>query len=175
MGKVTEITIRKAGEKDIPVLINFLVDLGLHVSGGRRHTLSRKAKKQLRDHLIEYINDNDKLLVVACTLDGKVVGMGDIQIWHNPNLWEEGEEVDPKSGFIDDLWVEPAWRKRGILNRMLQALLDFAETHDINELILEYAVTNKQAARAWKRLGFTPTGVRAAAGTDVVRQRLLSG
>lgn len=177
MSKINDIKIRKARKVDIPVLIGFLVDLGVHVSGTRRKTLSRKAKKHLRDILSDYIDDNDKFMVVACTPDNDVVGMGNIQIWHNPNLWEEAEdaeEADQKSGFIDDLWVEPECRNRGIMGRILAELVDFAESHDIDELILEYALTNKEAAAVWRRLGFTPTGVRAAASTKTVRKKLLS-
>lgn len=175
MKKLDKFIIREANEDDIPVLVGFLVNLGLHVSGAERKTLSRKAKKQLRDFLRDYLDDTEKLLVVACTPDNEVVGMGNIQVWHNPNLWEEAEDLNLKSGFIDDLWVEPAHRNQGILARMLNVLIDFAETHDIEELILEYAITNKEAAGVWQRLGFTPTGVRAAANTESVRQKLLNG
>lgn len=175
MSKINDIKIRKARKVDIPVLIGFLVDLGLHVSGARRKTLSRKAKKRLSDLLSEYFKDTDKFMVVACTPDNKLVGMGNIQIWHTPNLWEEAEEMEQKSGFIDDLWVEPDCRNQGIMGCILAELVDFAESHDIDELILEYAITNEEAAAVWKRLGFYPTGVRAAASTKAVRQKLLSG
>ena len=129
----------------------------------------------LHDLLKEYLDDDEKFMVVACTPDGEVVGMGNIQIWHDPNLWEGAEQMNMKSGFIDDLWVEPDYRKHGVMSRMLHVLIDFAETHDIDELILEYAITNKEAASVWQHLGFTPTGVRAVASRQTVQQKLLSG
>ncbi|HSR63132.1 MAG TPA: GNAT family N-acetyltransferase [Gammaproteobacteria bacterium] len=169
---MSEITIREATEDDVPMLVEFLVDLGLHVSGGKRRTLSKKAKKRLQAFLRDYLYDREKYLVVACDPANKPVAMGNIQIWHNPNLWEEAEAPDQKSGFIDDLWVEPEYRKQGIMARMLDALIEFAEGHDIEELILEYAISNDEAAAVWERLGFTPTGVRATANTATVRQNL---
>lgn len=169
---MSDITIREATEDDVPVLVGFLVELGLHVSGGKRQTLSKKAKKRLQAFVREYLEHSDKFMVVACNAENKPVGMGNIQIWHNPNLWEEAEDLEQKSGFIDDLWVEPAFRKQGIMARMLDALIEFAEGHDIEELILEYAITNDEAAAVWERLGFTPTGVRATASTATVRQNL---
>lgn len=172
MSKVSEFRIRKAGAGDIPVLIDFLIKLGLHVSGAKRQTLSRKAKMRLRDFLQEYIDDPGKHMVVACTGAGEIVGMGNIEIWHSPNLWEESREPEYKSGFLDDIWVEPAYRKQGVMAKILGELIDFAEKHHIEELVLEYAVSNKEAAGAWKRLGFTPTGVRASASTGEVRQKL---
>jgi len=169
---VSDITIREATVEDVPVLVGFLVDLGLHVSGGKRHTLSKKAKKRLQAFVREYLDHSDKFMVVACNPENEPVGMGNIQIWHNPNLWEEAEDLEQKSGFIDDLWVEPAYRKQGIMSRILDVLIEFAKSHDIEELILEYAITNDEAAAVWERLGFTPTGIRATASTMTVRQNL---
>jgi hypothetical protein len=48
----------------------------------------------------------------------------------------------------------------------------FAEQHHASELILEYSASNKEAKAAWTKLGFKPTGVRAAAFTSVVKQAL---
>lgn len=172
MKKRAKFTVREANESDIPVLVDFLVNLTLHVSGAERQSLSADAINRLEELLHDYIDNEEKFMVVACTKDDEVVGMGNIQIWHSPNLWEEAEEPDLKSGFIDDLWVEPGYRKQGIMSLMLNALVDFAERHDIEELILEYSITNKEAAAAWESLGFTPTGVRAAANTEAVRQKL---
>lgn len=165
-------TIREATDDDIPIMVDFLVDLGLHVSGAERQTLKQEANERLQLFLKDYIDDTEKLLLVACTSSGEAVGMGNIQIWHSPNLWEEAEDLNLKTGFIDDLWVEPAYRGQGIMPQLLEELLEFADQHEIEELVLEYAITNKEAANAWKRLGFSPTGVRAAASTSLVRQKL---
>ncbi|MEX2523603.1 MAG: GNAT family N-acetyltransferase [Gammaproteobacteria bacterium] len=165
-------TVREAAEKDIPVLVDFLIEIGLHVSGAPRQTLSQQADERLRKFLRGYIHDNEKHIVVACTSRGRVVGMGNIQIWHSPNLWEEAEELDLKSAFIDDLWVEPDFREQGIMTLILDELIRFAEYHGIQELFLEYSLSNKEAAAVWERLGFNPTGVRAAAWTRNVREKL---
>jgi len=71
-----------------------------------------------------------------------------------------------------DLRVEPEFRKLGIFSSMLRELVAFAEEHGASELILEYAVSNKEAEATWSRLGFTTTGVRAAAFTTTVRDKL---
>lgn len=175
MNKGNEFTIREANRDDIPVLVGFLVDLGLHVSGAKRQTLTRAAEERLSHFLLDYIDDPHKLMLVACTRRKRVVGMGNIQIWHSPNLWEEAEDLDLRSGFIDDLWIEPKYRKRGIMARILDELIAFAEQRNIGELVLEYSLTNKEAAAAWEKLGFRPTGVRASAYTASVRKKLIAG
>jgi ribosomal protein S18 acetylase RimI-like enzyme len=175
MGRKQQFTVREAADGDVPVLVDFLVELGLHVSGTQRQTLTQQAEERLQAFLRDYIHDKEKHMVVACSEDGRVVGMGNIQIWRSPNLWEEAEDPDLKSGFIDDLWVEQDWRRQGIMNLMLNELVAFAEVHGIEELVLEYSLSNKEAAGAWERLGFNPTGVRAAAWTRNVRQKLSGG
>lgn len=172
MIETTEYTVREAGEDDIPVLVDFLINLGLHVSGAERQTLSGDAEQRLEAFVRDYIEHPEKHMVVACAGTGEVVAMGNIQIWHSPNLWEEAEDLNLQSGFIDDLWVEPAHRQRGVMNLMLDELIRFAEDRGIEELVLEYALSNQEAAGAWQRLGFTPTGVRAAAWTRAVREKL---
>jgi len=104
--------------------------------------------------------------------DARLVGMGYLYVWHNQGIWEQVEEVEFKSGIIDDVWVEPDFRKLGVFSAILKELLAFAECHDIDELILEYAVSNEEAAATWTKLGFKPTGVRAAAFTSVVQDAL---
>lgn len=167
----TDYYVREAGDEDIPVLVDFLIKLGLHVSGAERKTLSEDAEQRLQTFLREYIEHPEKHLVVACSGAGELVAMGNIQIWHSPNLWEEAEDPE-QSGFIDDLWVEPAHRQRGIMTLVLDELVRFAEDRGIEELVLEYALSNQEAAGAWQRLGFTPTGVRAAAWSRAVRDKL---
>lgn len=60
----------------------------------------------------------------------------------------------------------------GIFSAIIRELVEFAELHDVHELILEYALSNKEASAVWTRLGFKPTGVRAAAFTKTVQQAL---
>lgn len=55
---------------------------------------------------------------------------------------------------------------------VLDELVRFAEDRGIAELVLEYALSNQEAAGAWQRLGSTPSGVRTAAWSRAVRAKL---
>lgn len=168
----TRFTIRKAAQADLPVLVEFLAKLALHVAGQTPKTLKKEEHKRLMAVLNSSLSDSNKLLVVAEASNGKLVGMGYIYVWRNEGIWEQAGEVEVKSGIIDDVWVEPDFRKLGVFSAILRELLAFAESHDIHELILEYATSNKEAAATWTKLGFKPTGVRAAAFTSVVLDAL---
>ena len=167
-----EVMIRQAAQKDIPVLVDFLANLALHVAGNPPHTLKEDERKRLMAELRISLSDSKKLLVVAETSNARLVGMGYIYVWRNQGIWEQAREVELKSGIIDDVWVEPDFRKMGVFSAILGELVAFAESHGIVELILEYAVSNQEAAATWTRMGFQPTGIRAAAFTTVVRNAL---
>jgi len=149
-----------------------MIKLAVHVDGGVPQTLKRAERKKLKDLLASALKDEHKLIVVAETPDNGLVGMGDIHIWRSQAIWEQLGDVEFKSGVIDDIWVEPEYRKLGIFRAMLRKLVAFAEEHAVHELILEYSLANREAETTWSKLGFKPTGVRAAAYTANVRKIL---
>lgn len=98
--------------------------------------------------------------------------MGYVYVWSSQGIWAQAEPVEFKSGMIDDVWVEPEFRNRGIFKALLRDLVAFAESHNVPELILEYSASNEEARAAWTKLGFRPMGIRAAAFTSTVKQAL---
>lgn len=164
--------IRKAIESDLPVLVGFLAKLALHVAGAPAQTLKEGEYNRLLEVLRSSLTSRNKLLVVAEAPETGLVGMGYLYVWSNQGIWEQAGEVEFKSGIIDDVWVEPDFRNLGIFRALLRELVTFAETRGVHELILEYSATNKEAKAAWTNLGFTTTGVRAAAFTATVRDAL---
>lgn len=168
--------VRDAVTDDLPILLNFLIKLDAHVAGVAPEALALTAagEQQLRDRLYSFIDETGKRMVVACTADGRSVGMGDIHVWHYADIWLNPERRGKRSGYIDDLWVEPEARGSGVARMISEALVNYANQQGIDELILEYALHNKEAAAFWEQLGFAPTGVRAAANLSDVRTRLSS-
>lgn len=159
-------------QADLPVLVDFLAKLALHVEGEPADTLKKEERNRLMAVLRSSLSDPDKLIVVAEATNARLVGMGYLYAWRNEDIWEQAGEVELKSGLIDDVWVEPDFRKLGVFSAIIRELVAFAESHHIDELILEYAVSNKEAAAIWTKLGFKPTGIRAAAFTTVVQDAL---
>lgn len=56
--------------------------------------------------------------------------------------------------------VAPAWRRRGIAQRMLSEAMDQARQADCARAILEVRASNIGAQQLYYRLGFAPVGVR---------------
>lgn len=167
-----DFVFRQAKIKDLPVLVDFLAKLALHVSGDPPQKLKKREVSRLKDALRNAITDDEKLIVVADSRESGLVGMSYIHVWRNSGIWEQAGEVEYKSGVIDDVWVEPDYRGMGIFTAMLRELVAFAEERGAQELILEYATSNQEAEAAWSKLGFKPTGVRAVAFTAKVNKAL---
>ncbi|MFI2809663.1 GNAT family N-acetyltransferase [Microbulbifer zhoushanensis] len=164
--------IRQAEGKDVPVLIQFLANLALHVNGGPPQNLKQEEQDRLAESLRTGLADPDCLLLVAETSGAKLVGMGYLSIVRNHGIWEGAGNLELTVGVIDDVWVEPDFRNMGVFSALMGELVAFADAQGVRELMLEYSTSNREAEAAWGGLGFKPTGVRAAAPTETVRQAL---
>jgi [ribosomal protein S18]-alanine N-acetyltransferase len=56
--------------------------------------------------------------------------------------------------------VDPRWRRRGVGEWMLHALLDRAVERDAREATLEVRLSNMPARRLYEKYGFRPVGIR---------------
>lgn len=171
---ISRYLIREAVEDDVPVLVEFLAKLALHVSGGPPLDLEEDERDRLIAVLRSSLTNPDKQLVVAEVPGAGLVGMGYIYISINQGIWEQTSHVEYRSGIIDDVWVEPDFRRLGIFPDLLRKLVAFAESCGAYELVLEYSASNKEAKAAWTRLGFKTIGIRAAAFTTSVSEALAS-
>jgi len=62
--------------------------------------------------------------------------------------------------------VDPAWRRQGIGERLLLALLDVAQARRAREATLEVRLSNVAARRLYEKYGFRPVGLRPNYYTD---------
>ena len=56
--------------------------------------------------------------------------------------------------------VDPRWRRRGVGERLLLALLDLAAERRAREATLEVRLSNMPARRLYEKYGFRPVGIR---------------
>lgn len=62
--------------------------------------------------------------------------------------------------------VHPSWRRRGLGERLLLALLDLAVERGARSATLEVRLSNLPARRLYEKYGFRPVGVRPRYYTD---------
>lgn len=93
------------------------------------------------------LQSNRLATYVVARLGDEVVGFG--------GLWVMVDEAH-----ITTFAVHPAWRRRGIGERLLLALLDVAIAKRAREATLEVRLSNLAARRLYEKYGFRPVGVR---------------
>jgi ribosomal protein S18 acetylase RimI-like enzyme len=123
-----KIAITEAEEADIPRVIELLFRLDAHVSGTPREHLSMTAEgeSELESRFRSFITNPYKLLLVARHTRAGIIGMGDIALWKHADVWETPERKACWYGVIDDVWVEPDFRRQGLTRRMVLELVAFA-------------------------------------------------
>ena len=70
------------------------------------------------------------------------------------------------------MWVQPGYRRKGLCRRLTRELLRFFKKNGVSMVTLVYALGNREAAAAWKRLGFVPALVGASGRLSEVRRRV---
>lgn len=68
-----------------------------------------------------------------------------------------GDEAD---AHLYGMWVDPAWRARGIGARLVEEVLEWARSWGARSVVLAVTETNAEAAAFYERLGFADTGER---------------
>lgn len=61
-------------------------------------------------------------------------------------------------GFVDDLFVAPAYRRRGLAGAALDTVREACVARGVRALLVETSSANEQAVRVYSRAGFTDTG-----------------
>jgi ribosomal-protein-alanine N-acetyltransferase len=84
---------------------------------------------------------------LVARIDGRVVGYG--------GMWLMVDEAH-----ITTFAVDPAWRRQGIGERLLMAMLDIAIARGAREATLEVRLSNMAARRLYEKYGLRPVGVR---------------
>jgi GNAT superfamily N-acetyltransferase len=68
-----------------------------------------------------------------------------------------GDEAD---AHLYGMWVEPAWRARGVGAALVERVLSWARSWGARSVILAVTETNMGAATFYEHLGFEDTGER---------------
>jgi GNAT superfamily N-acetyltransferase len=68
--------------------------------------------------------------------------------------------------YVESVWVEPAYRRRGVLRSLIDTAVPIALCHDTSALLVWVMEHNGGALRAYQRLGFAATGRRQPIGAD---------
>jgi [ribosomal protein S18]-alanine N-acetyltransferase len=74
---------------------------------------------------------------------------------------------------INNIAVDPRWRRRGIASALLAATLERGQCRGTRLAFLEVRASNVEAQSLYRRFGFAPTGIRRAYYTHPVEDALV--
>ncbi len=144
--------VRRAETRDLPELKRMRVALQalLAVKDPRVWRLSPSLTETLDQFYAKVMEKNENRIFVATTPEDKPVGMLMVRILDNPNM-------DPvRFGRIDDAWVDPDWRKQGVMRSLTRAAARFLADRHVPLVMLDWANNNPPSGTCWQNLGFEP-------------------
>ena len=89
--------------------------------------------------------------VLVAHQEGRIVGYGVARITFLPPFFAER-----RRGFIQDVFTNQGYRRRGISRRLVSDLLAWLREETVATVELTVAINNKEAIRLWESLGFHP-------------------
>ena len=141
-------TIRRAQYEDVLSIADFI-----RAFADEHHALEESHKRgdEYRDietTIGEWLRDRDVRLLVAEDVQGPV-GYLRASVLESASYARE-----KKIGMIDDVYVAPPHRKRGVLRALLGEALAWFQKKRVPAVELNVLVKNRDAIAAWRALGF---------------------
>lgn len=163
MSEGSAYVIRPACEADVDVLAGMRLRLQEHLLAGtpsmaplsewRMATLPEFYRECLADKCVVVAMSEDSDVPVAM-LVGTVENLPSI----TPSLY----------GRIDDVWVDPEHRRRGLTKGMMRSAMEYFRERGVTQLVLNFAPGNDEARATWTGLGFVPFNIAAQAPLETV-------
>lgn len=134
--------VRRAEPNDASAVLALMAGLGRpEVSGD-----PREQAEIFRAHL-----DHPDAEIFVAELDGAVAGA--VSLWFRPRLnWTTLE------AWVPDLYVDPAFRRRGAARALLDACVQAARERGCHRLVLESGHERAEAHQLYENYGLTHSG-----------------
>ena len=148
--------IRRAEEKDIPRILDLLVQVCMVHHNGRPDLFNGPATKYTGEELEELLKDDERPVFVAVNDEGTVVG-------HAFCIWKQivGDHVltDVRTLYIDDICVDENCRGQNVGKALYDHVLAYARKHDFYNVTLNVWSCNTGAMKFYEACGLKPQKV----------------
>ena len=145
-------SVRRAEARDIPAILDLLVQVDMVHHNGRPDLFKGPATKYSAKEL-EIILDNEETPVFVCTDEqNRVLGHGFCVIQHSGGQLM----MEHTTLYIDDICVDESARGRGVGRALYEHILDFAREAGAYNVTLNVWSCNPGAMAFYEKLGLTP-------------------
>jgi ribosomal protein S18 acetylase RimI-like enzyme len=170
--------VRPPVTADLDALLELHWMLQDHLEGANPQlwTVTAEARRNLRGQLAARLRAAESCCVVAIPArvlpasplpsSEQVVGMAFGRLVLNKSY------TPARTGSIDQLFVHPEHRRRGLGSCLVGELCRFFAALAVDDISLRYVHGNQEAAAFWQAIGFAPRIVTVGANLAVVMARL---
>ena len=148
-----ELTVRRAGEKDIPRILELLIQVDMVHHTGRPDIFKGPATKYSAEELKAIVKD-DKTPVFVC------VDNNDSVLGHAFCIYKQviGDSVltDIKTLYIDDICVDEAFRGKSVGKTLYNYVIDYAKEQGFYNVTLNVWTCNNGALKFYEAMGLKP-------------------
>lgn len=135
---MSNVTIRPASKDDYPAVVQMIHDLAAHAGAPNRPKVTIEVLES------DGPAGNDRFRILVAELDGSTVGLCLYTFAFSGWLGKTGL-------FIEDLYVDPSVRSKGVGQALLKAAVDI---EGAGFLKLEVAQANETAVAFYRKAGF---------------------
>ena len=145
-------SVRRAEARDIPAILNLLVQVDMVHHNGRPDLFKGPATKYSAEELERILADEETPVFVCTNEQGRVLGHGFCIMQHSGGqLMEEHTTV-----YIDDICVDESARGQGVGRALYEHILAFARGKGAYNVTLNVWTCNPGAMAFYEKLGLTP-------------------
>ena len=146
-------TIREASDKDIPIILGLLYDLG------RPKPQKDSDVDTFRKLITKYLTDSDKQILVVVLDDVKIIGMASMVFL--PRLNRTTLEM-----YIPELVVLEKYHNQGIGKKLINSCIVLAKEKKCHRIRLESGNQRKESHQFYKHLGFEQSALSFTKNLD---------
>jgi L-amino acid N-acyltransferase YncA len=146
-----EIHIRKAEEKDLPVITEIYND-------AIQNTIATfdTTPKTIDEERVWFIGHGPKNPIMVAEHDGKIIAWGSLSKWSDRYAYNDTAETS--------LYVIEPYRGQGVGKHLLRRLLEEGHRQGLHAVIARVTEGNTISLAVHESLGFTPIGVMKEVG-----------
>lgn len=144
-----ELCIREAHRRDLPSLGALWQEMmDYHRTYDLRFRFSPNAPREVERHLLETLKSRAARIFVA-EAEGKVIGYIVGEVHARRPIYPVGTY-----GFVSDICVTAAWRRRGVGGSLVTALDAWFATQKVTSVELFAAALNPHSIAFWRAMGY---------------------
>jgi GNAT superfamily N-acetyltransferase len=161
----TNVRIRPASRPDVTALVELMRSIDLTAGTFSGVPLRNDDPDHLARRLTELL-DTDRILLVATEEAGDVVGLLAAR-------YDSVGAIDLTDVLhVTHLMVHPGHRRRGVARSLLAAVVQLAEDHGVEHVVVTAMSGARESNRYLSRLGFAPLVVHRMAPVSALRRTL---